>query len=136
MDFFYILKHLLPPLIRIFTKHGQGSFVFTGSDHFKVDIFFLEQTMKVGYLNQHTNGAYIGKRCGYKLTGYTGHHIATTSSNFVDTDSQRNIFTAHAVKLGGSQTIGMYHAARAFKTQKNFIFFYTRHGKNGSDSLA
>ncbi|MNJ77058.1 hypothetical protein D3C77_744710 [compost metagenome] len=43
-----VFLELLPALLGVFAKDGQGALVFASSQHFEVDVVFFQQAVDVG----------------------------------------------------------------------------------------
>ena len=116
-----VFLELLPALLGVFAEHSERALVFTGGQHFKVDVVLFKQAIDVGQLRHHANGTENGEGCTDDLLADAGHHVAAAGRHFVDAHGQRHAGLADTRQLRRGQAIAVHHAAAAFQAQHHFI---------------
>ncbi len=116
-----VFLEFLSALLGVFAKHGEGAFVFTGGQHFEVDVVLFQQAIHVRQLRHHANGAEDGERRADDLLTDARHHIAAAGRNLVDAHGQRHAGLTDTRQLRRGQAVAVYHAAAAFEAQHHFV---------------
>ncbi|MNM85001.1 hypothetical protein D3C81_971060 [compost metagenome] len=81
----------------------------------------LQQTVEVGQLRHHADGAEDGEGRGEDLLADAGHHVAAAGRHLVHAHGQRHAGLADARQLRGGQAVAVHHAAAALQTHHHLV---------------